>query len=73
MSMMFPPCLIIRPNDKEGMRYVLVKSFWTHGNKPKFKILGYQRKELMKDKWLTDFGQERPECWAVPTKELLPI
>ena len=73
MSMMVPPCLIIRPNDKEGMRYVLVKNMWVHGRRPKFQILGFQRKELMKDKWLTDFGQERPECWAVPMKELLPI
>jgi len=65
--------LIIRPNDKEGMRYVCLKNMWVHGKRPKFKILGFSRKELMKDKWLTDFGQERPECWAVPVKELMPI
>ena len=30
LSMMTPPCLIIRPNDKDGRRYVLVRNMWIH-------------------------------------------
>ena len=74
MTQTMPPCLIIRPNDVRDRRYVLVQNKWVHGKLPKFEVLGWETFTNGVDKawesFWTDFGQNRPHCWAIPAAEL---
>ena len=74
MTEMKRPSLIIRPNDVRDRRYVLVQNLWEHGQLPKFAVLGWEVftngvDKMWEDYW-TDFGQNRPHCWAIPANEL---
>ena len=61
--------LIIRPSEKKA-KYVLVTfdgnhSYTIHGWFPFITKL--------EDKYLTDFGLDRPKCWSIPIKDLYNI
>jgi hypothetical protein len=74
MTEMKRPSLIIRPNDVRDRKYVLVQNRWEHGSLPKFDVLGWETFTNGVDKawenYWTDFGQNRPHCWAIPAAEL---
>lgn len=74
MTEMKNPSLIIRPNDVRGRRYILVKNMWQHGILPKYDVLGWEFfnngvDKMWTDYW-TDFGMNRPHCWAIPADKL---
>lgn len=63
--------LIIRPQGvKPNQIYVFVLS-----KAPKFIIKGFISSNVVigKEKYLTNFGLDRPKCWSVPLEILTPI
>jgi hypothetical protein len=62
--------LIIRPKAKPGEFYILVID-----EAPIFKILGFVNSTyvLGTEKFLTDFGLDRPPCYSLPPEKLTPI
>ena len=61
--------LIIRPIEKKG-RYVLI----TYDGNHTYTIQGwFPYFTKLDDKYLTDFGLDRPKCWSIPIKDLYNI
>jgi hypothetical protein len=62
--------LIIRRSDKQEDVFVLVVGF----GPTSFEVVGWIRgSEAREDRWLTNMGNGRPECWAVPRHALKKI
>lgn len=58
--------LILRIKDNPRHVYYLVID-----NSPAFDVVGYVRGEtIMTPQYLTSFGIDRPQCWAVPQERL---
>ena len=71
LSLTVPPHLIVRPHDPEDRRYVLVQSGWVHGERPKFKMLGWMwGHEAKNERYLTDNGNGRPPAYFLPVSQL---
>lgn len=61
--------LIIRPIEKKA-KYVLV----TYEGEHTYTIQGwFPYYSKLEDKYLTDFGLDRPKCWSIPLKNLYNI
>lgn len=62
--------LIIRPKAKAGELYILVID-----EAPNFKFKGFVNSTyvLGTEKFLTNFGLDRPPCYSIPTDKLTPL